>query len=169
MFKKLGFKSLNYKELDRYDPFDLKRDEIQSFYQTFDFFDLIKKWPQIVGPKLAPFTSPLKLQQGSLFIITRHSVYSQELSFLSEEIKTEIFRILPKLRPVIKKLVFQTQEKFFEQRQEQEDIQLKTQTPRLHPQSPQYKKLKLEAESLFANIEDPEVKAMMISIYIQSR
>jgi hypothetical protein len=168
MFKKIDFKGLNYRELDRYDSHDLKRDEMKSFYQTFDFLDLIKKWPGIVGPKMAPVTSPLKLKQDSLFIITKHSIYSQELSFLSEVIKKEIFKVLPQLRPIINKLVFQTQEKFFEQQKKAEEARKLT-VQRIHPQSPQYKLLRLEAERLFKDIPDQELKEMMISIYIQSR
>jgi hypothetical protein len=167
MFKKINFKGLNYKDLDRYGSHDLKRDEMHSFYQTFDFLELIKKWPEIVGPKMSPVTSPLKIKSDSLFIITKHASYSHELSYLSEEIKSEIFKVFPKLRPVIKKLVFQTQEGFFESRKAVEN---EAQTPkaRLHPQSPKYKLLKLEAERLFNDIEDDELRTKMISIYIQS-
>ena len=117
MFKKIDFKGLNYRELDRYGEHDLKRDEMHSFYQTFDFLDLIKKWETIVGTKMMKVTSPLKIKSDCLFIITKHSIYSQELSFLSEEIKNEIFKVFPKLKPVIKKLAFQTQERFFEDRE----------------------------------------------------
>jgi hypothetical protein len=167
MFKKLDFKGLNYKELDRLGSHDLKRDEMHSFYQTFDFLDLIKKWPQVVGPKLALVTSPLRLRQDSLFVMTKHSVYSQELSFLSEQIKTEIFKVLPELKPVIKKLVFQTQENFFDQKKQSTEV-----TPemaaKLHPQSPKYKLLKAEADRLFKDTEDPELRAMLISLFIQS-
>lgn len=172
MFKKIDFKGLNYRELDRYGEHDLKRDEMHSFYQTFDFLDLIKKWPEIVGPKMTLVTSPLKLKQDSLFIITKHSIYSQELSFLSEEIKAEIFKVFPKLKPIIKKLVFQTQENFFEPKETKVNVLEKTgqafQTPKLHPQSPKYKLLKLEAERLFADVPDPELKSVLISIFIQS-
>ena len=168
MFKKIDFSSLNYKDLDSYDRHDIKRDEMKSFYQTFDFLDLIQQWPKIVGVKLAPFTSPLRLRQDCLFIMTKHSIYSQELSFLSEEIKTEIFKIFPKLKNVINKLVFQTQESFFEQ-QKQKNILLQKQTHKLHPQSPQFKLLKLEADNFFRDIEDPAVRESMISIFIQSK
>jgi hypothetical protein len=169
MFKKLDFKKLNYKELDRLDSHDLKRDEMHSFYQTFDFLDLIKKWPEIVGPKLAPVTSPLKIRQDSLFVITKHSVYSQELSFLAELIKVQIFKVFPHLKPVIKKLVFQTQENYFDQKAEREKEKTLAEPTRLHVQSPQYKLRKMEAERLFADVEDPELREMMISIFIQSR
>ncbi len=168
MFKKIDFKGLNYKDLDRYGPHDLKRDEMNAFYEAFDFLDLIKKWPEIVGPKMCLVTSPLKLKQDSLFIITKHSIYSQELSFLSEEIKGEIFKVFPRLKPIIKKLVFQTQEKFFQEQQREAQI-ISERTNRLHPQSPQFKLFKLEAEKLFKDVPDDELKQIMISIYIQSR
>ncbi len=168
MFKKIDYKGLNYRDLDRFDSHDLKRDEMHSFYQTFDFLELIKKWPIIVGPKMAPFTSPLRLKHDSLFIITKHSIYSQELSFLAEPIKGEIFKVFPKLKNIIKKLVFQTQENFFEERLSQKETQ-ETLTNKLHPQSPQYKLYRIEAERLFNEIPDRELREIMISIYIQSR
>lgn len=166
MFKKIDFKKLNYGELDRLDAHDIKRDEMQSFFQTFDFLDLIKGWPEIVGVKLAAVTSPLKIKGDALFIITRHSSFSQELSFSSELIKTAIFKHFPHLKPVIKKLAFQTQESFFEQRAAAEKTQ--SQTPRLHPQSPRYKVLKAEAERLFGHIEDQELREMLTSLLIQN-
>lgn len=168
MFKKLDFKKLNFGDLDRVDSHDIKRDELHSFYLTFDFLDLIKKWPEIVGPKLASVTSPLKIRQDSLFVITKHSSYSQELSFLSETIKKEIFKSFPNLKPIIKKLAFQTQENFFEQKAMKEAL-LVQQSPKLHPQSPKYKLLKIEAERLFQDVEDSELKSVLISLFIQSR
>ena len=152
MFKKIDFKGLNYRDLDRFDSHDLKRDEMHSFYQTFDFLELIKKWPEIVGLKMCQVTSPLKVKQDSLFIMTKHSIYSQELSFLSEEIKGEIFKVFPKLRPVIKKLVFQTQENFFTPKSEVLVLKEAELKQKLHPQSPRYKILKVEAERLFGHI-----------------
>lgn len=170
MFKKLNFQGLNYKDLDRLDAHDLKRDELQAFYQTFDFLALIKKWPLIVGPKLAPVTSPLRIRNDSLFIITKHASFSHELSYLQEEIKKEIFKVLPELRPIIKKIVFQTQEGFFQERAQAEaKNQAQIKTTKLHPQSPQYKMLKLEAEKLFNDLPDEEMKEIMISLYIQAR
>lgn len=167
MFKKIDFKSLNYADLDRLDSHTLKRDEMTSFYQTFDFLDLIKKWPDIVGPKLAAVTSPLKLKQDSLFVMTKHSIYSQELSFLAEEVKGEIFKIFPRLKNHMKKIVFQTQENFFET-QAVESSRIALEKEKLHPQSPKYKVLKIQAEKLFADIEDVDFRERMISIFIQS-
>lgn len=168
MFKKIDFKNLNYKDLDRYNSHDIKRDEIKAFYQTFDFLELIRKWPEIVGAKMAVVTSPLRINQRSLIIVTSHSVYSQELSFLSETIKESIFKVLPELKGIIQKLNFQTQESFFKEKELKEAEAAKKAPAKLHPQSPKYKILKLEAERLFGQIEEEELRESMISIFIQS-
>ena len=83
MFKKLNFKGLNYKDLERLDSHDLKRENLHSFYQTFDFLELVKKWPDIIGPALSNVTSPLKIKGDSLIIMSKHASYSQNISFLS--------------------------------------------------------------------------------------
>ena len=168
MLKKISFNGLNYRDLDRFDSHDLKKDEMKSFYQTFDFLELIKMWPEIIGIPMAKVTSPLKIRNDSLFIMTQHPSYSQNLSFLSEEIKEKTFKIFPQLRPIIKKLVFQTQESFFKERKNEIE-ELKLKSPKLHPQSPQYRILKMEAEKLFSHIEDLELKNILCSLYIQSR
>lgn len=171
MFKKLTFNGLNYKDLDRYKEHDLKRDEMKSFYQTFDFIDLIRKWPEIVGAKsamMARSTSPLRIKKDTLVVVTIHSSISHELSYYSEELKEEIFRVLPELRPIIKKIIYETQENYFKVRQQQEVEKTPEVKARLHPQSPQYKLRKAEAERLFGTVEDPELRELMISIFIQA-
>lgn len=168
MFKKIDYKRLNFGDLERIDSHDIKRDEMHAFFLTFDFLELIKKWPEIVGVKLAAVTSPLKIKQDSLFVITKHSSYSEELNWSSEMIKKEVFKHFPNLKKIIKKLAFQTQESFFEQKK-LEELKVAAETSKLHPQSPRYKLLKLEADRLFSDIEDEELKASMISIYIQSK
>jgi hypothetical protein len=167
MFKKIEFKGLNYKDLDRFDSHDLKREKMQSFYQTFDFLELVKKWPEIIGPALSSVTSPLKIKGDSLIIMSKHASYSQNISFLSEEIKQKIFQHFPQLKPVIKKLNFQTQESYFNQKENLEDQKKSAQ--KLHPQDPKVKLLRLEAERLFGDIQDEELKQLMTSIFIQTR
>jgi Dna[CI] antecedent, DciA len=168
MLKKISFAGLNYRDLDRFDSHDLKKDEMKSFYQTFDFLELIKRWPDIIGPQMAKVTSPLKIRNDSLFIMTQHPSYSQNLSFLSEEIKDKTFKIFPQLRPMIKKLVFQTQESFFKERKVELE-EMKAKVNKLHPQSPQYRILKAEADKLFSQIDDTELKNILTSLFIQSR
>lgn len=167
MIKKLDFKGLNYQELDRYDSHDLKRESIRSFYQTFDFLELIKKWPEIIGNQLSSVTSPLKIKGDCLIILSKHASYSQNISFLSEEIKKKIFILFPELKKVIKRINFQTQEGFF--KQASEIVKADKQIPKLHPQDPRFKILKNEAERIFFDVNDDEIKRMLISIYIQSR
>jgi hypothetical protein len=167
MFKKIGFQGLNYRELDRYDSHDLKRENMHSFYQTFDFINLIKSWPEIIGAQLSQVTSPLKIKGDSLIIISKHSSYSQNISFLSEEIKRKIFVLFPELKKIIKKLNFQTQENFFDQKVNPMKSELVK--PKFHPQDPRFKILQTQAETLFSDVEDEDLKKMMISIYIQSR
>lgn len=167
MFKKIDFNGLNYKDLDRFDSHDLKRENLHSFYQTFDFLELVKKWPEIIGPGLSTVTSPLKIMGDSLIIVSKHGSYSQNISFLSEEIKQKIFVLFPALKPVIKKLNFQTQEAFFRQTVAQEEK--KQQAPKFHPQDPKYRIAKAEAERIFADVQDAELRTILISIYVQSR
>ena len=151
MFKKIDYKRLNFGDLERIDSNDIKRDQMHAFFLTFDFLELIKKWPEIVGVKLAAVTSPLKIKQDSLFVITKHSSYSEELNWSSEMIKKEVFKHFPNLKPIVKKLAFQTQESFFEQKKA-EEAKIAALAPKLHPQSPKYKLLKAEAERLFADM-----------------
>lgn len=169
MFKKIDFKGLNYKELERYDSHDLKRENLQSFYRTFDFLDLVTKWPEIIGPAMAKVTSPLKIKGDSLIIMSKHASYSQNISFLSEEIKQKIFVQFPELKSVIKKLNFQTQESYFNEVKTEEQNPAKPAPVKFHPQDPKYKLLKMEADRLFADVEDPELKNILISIFLQSR
>lgn len=168
MFKKIDFKGLNYKELEKYDSHDLKRENLHSFYQTFDFIDLVKQWPLIIGPAFAQVTSPLKIKGDSLIIMAKHAAYSQAVFELSEEIKQKIFALFPQLKPVIRKLNFQTQESYFNQKEVQAEIK-KEAAPKFHPQDPKYKLLKAEAERLFGDIPDEELKKIMISIFLQSK
>jgi hypothetical protein len=168
MFKKIDFKGLNYKELEKYDSHDLKRENLHSFYQTFDFIDLVRKWPEIIGPALSKVTSPLKIKGDSLIIMSKHAAYSQAILELSEEIKQKVFKLFPELKPVIKKLNFQTQESYFNQKEVQAEA-AKKEAPKFHPQDPKFKVLKLEAERLFADVPDEELKKILISIFMQSK
>ena len=168
MFKKLHFKGLNYSDLDRYEKHDIKRDEMHSFYQTFDFLDLIKSWPEIVGEKYAKITAPLKIKNGCLFIVVIHPNVSHEMTYFSEILKSKIAKSFPKLKSILQSISYITQEGFFNQHRPSMGKET-TLAKKIHPQSPQYKILKLEAEKLFEEIPDQELKEIMISIYIQSK
>jgi len=167
MFKKINFNKLNYKELNEISHHSLKKDVLTTFYQTFDFLNLINKWPDIVGLPLSKVTTPLKIKFDALIILTQHSAYSQELSFLQEELKLHVFKEFPELKKVIKKILFQTDEIFFRNKDRIEQ-KISPQKSTLHPMSPEFRIKKALGEKLFAHICDEELKRVLISIFIQS-
>ena len=164
MFKKIEFRGQNYGDLDKLDKHDLKREKLHSFYQTFDFLDLVKIWPEIVGVNLSKVTSPLKIKGDSLIIVSKHASYSQNLSFLSEEIKGKIFTHFPQLRSIVRKIHFQTGEDLF---QTPNKLLSDKEVLKIHPQDPRYKIKKNEADKLFEGVEDQELKKILTSIYLQ--
>jgi len=144
--------------------------------EIFDFLELIERWEDIVGPKLAKTTIPLKNQKQTLTILTNHSAYSQALSYMEETLKSKLFKIFPQLQTKIKKFNFQVSTAHFdrtkadlEQRANLDNKNLAQQKKRttFHPQNPIYKKLKTQAEAEFSYIEDEQTRQALISIYLQ--
>ena len=168
MLKNLKFQSSSFYDSDKQASDPHKREIMESFYQTFDFFDLIKQWSEIVGPMLAQNTSPLRIKGDSLFVVTKHAAFAQQLNFLTEIIKQKIFQTFPKLKTIIKKIVFETNPHFFKEIEMKQTEAVKKQPEPIHPMSPQYRKARAEAEQLFAHLEDPEFRQSMINIYIQT-
>lgn len=145
--------------------------------EFFDFLTLIARWNEVVGDKLAKVTVPLKNQNKTLTILTNHSGYSQSLSMMEETIKAKIFAIFPELKGKVGRLNFIVSTQHFDQQRNdllqrasshKADVTAKKASPGLHPQSPQYKKLKKEALEQFAELEG-DLKEQMISIYIQNK
>jgi len=140
--------------------------------EVFDFLSLIKFWPEIIGPKLAKHTIPIKNKNKTLYIMTAHSAFSEQLSFMEANIKNKIFKKFPNLRGTIKSLYFQTNPAYFENKpttiqEENFSVSGKEKTA-LHPFSPEYKRLKSMADDQFADIEDGEIKESLTSIFIQN-
>lgn len=145
--------------------------------ELFDFLELIERWEEIVGPKLAKVTIPLKNQSQTLTILTNHSAYSQALSYMEDTVKQKLFKIFPLLKTKVKKLNFQVSTAHFDKTKadlekranlnRRPEAEKKKRTT-LHPQNPIYKKLKLRAEEEFSHIEDEEIRKSMISLYLQN-
>lgn len=140
--------------------------------ESFNFLSLIRSWKQIAGEKFAEHTIPLKNQYGTLVILSNHSVFANELSYHEVLLKQKIFILFPELEKSIKTIKFIVDSTHFQKQYEQfvlapeknkEEVQ---QT--FHKHSPEFKRLKKEAETLFADIEEAELKEKMISLYIQS-
>ncbi len=141
-----------------------------KYQDSFDFLMLIQSWEDIIGPGLSKHTYPLKIQNGSLTIMTKHPTYSQELSFLSEDIKKKIFSIYPNLKKHIERLNFKHSSHFFENidlvehNLKEHKEQRKTEE---HKFNPKFRELHQRASQEFSHIEDPEIKELMISLFIQ--
>jgi len=143
--------------------------------QEFEFVDLHFNWKKIVGGKLNEFTRPQKIQRSVLFIMTKHSQYAHHLIHMEEPIKDKIFSAYPSLKGKIKKLRFMQNEAFFKEDKTfkpenmTSERQYLNKDHKYHPQSPAVKKLKAEAENIFSDIEDQEVKNSLIKLFIQNK
>lgn len=132
----------------------------------FDFIHLVQSWEDIVGPMLASNTIPLKIQNGQLIVLTKHAIFSQELGFMTPIILKKITQRFPKFKNQAKKIKFVTSEKYFNV-----PIEKKSPTPKhsniQHAFSPEYQRKKILANKAFSEIEDEELKDLLISLYLQ--
>jgi hypothetical protein len=138
---------------------------------SFDFLALINSWPDIAGAKLSEHTIPLKNQNGTLMILSNHSAFANELSFMELPLKKKIFLKFPSLSNSIFSLKFIVDSTHFEKHYNRFVLPAKEMKEQniLHPHSPEFKLLKKEALVFFENILDEELKAKMISLYIQTK
>lgn len=138
---------------------------------SFDFLALIRFWPEIAGAKLSEHTIPLKNQNGTLLILSNHSAFANELSYMELPLKKNIFKKFPSLANSISSLKFIVDTTHFEEQYKHFAVATKEKKEAnvLHPHSPEFKKLKKEAIVFFDQIVDEELKEKMISLYIQAR
>lgn len=138
--------------------------------ESFDFLALIRSWKDIAGAKLSEHTIPLKNQNGTLIILSNHSAFANELSYMELPLKKKIFAKFPALEKHIVSIKFIVDSTHFSRQYEQfvAPVAQKKMQATLHPHSPEFKKLKKEADELFSDIVDSELKEKMISLYIQS-
>jgi len=137
--------------------------------ESFDFLSLIRAWKDIAGAKLSEHTIPLKNQNGILIVLSNHSAFANELSYMELPLKKKIFDKFPSLEKSISSIKFIVDSTHFSQQYQQFITPIeKKMRMALHPQSPEFKKLKKEAEIFFLEINDQDLKERMISLYIQS-
>ena len=137
--------------------------------ESFDFLALIKAWKEIAGAKIAEHTIPLKNQNKTLIVLSNHSAFANELSYMELPLKKKIFDKFPNLEKSIQSIKFIVDSTHFSQQYNQFIAPLeKKQSMALHPYSPEFRKLKKEAEELFVDVDDIEIKEKMISLYIQT-
>ncbi len=167
----VGFKEKNHNNSTFTPNLNSSLQKKLEINDAFNFIELIKIWPEIVGNKIAEHTIPLKNTHNTLVILSNHSVFVQELSFMEVELRKKILIKFPNLAGSIKQLkfivdsdYFQTQKKF-----QQVTVTKKSKYEPPHPFSPEFKKLKIEAEQAMKDIEDPDLKKNLISLYFQAK
>ena len=140
--------------------------------ESFDFISLIKAWKEIAGDKLSEHTIPLKNQNGTLVVLSNHSAFANELSYMELPLKKKIFSRFPNLEKSIRNIKFIVDSTHFNKQYTQfakPTEKLKKQNENiLHKFSPEFIRLKREAEEMFYDIEDIDNKEKLISLYIQS-
>lgn len=138
-------------------------------HESFDFLALIRAWKDIAGAKLSEHTIPLKNQNGTLIILSNHSAFANELSYMELPLKKKIIEKFPDLEKSILSIKFIVDSTHFSKQYSQFIAPVeKKKSQALHPYSPEFRKLKKEAEELFVDLDDLEIKEKMISLYIQS-
>ena len=143
----------------------------QRTTEAFDFLHLIRDWPLIVGDKLAAKTVPLKNQRKTLVVLSNHSAYSEQLSFMSDNIIDKINEHFPMLHGKIAQIKYMTNPAHFKAQQERAAV-LKESKPKeiseiTHKFSPADNALIKEADLYFEDIDDEEIKKSLKSIFIQ--
>ncbi|MCO4792125.1 MAG: DUF721 domain-containing protein [Bacteriovoracaceae bacterium] len=137
---------------------------------TFDFLTLIREWEEIVGPRLSAHTVPLRNSKKVLTVLSDHSAFSQQLSFLEQVLIQKIISRFPSLNGKIKKIMFQTNPRHFrEQMSVKEPLKRKTETVEemTHKFSPVDQKLLKEAEQMFNEVDDDDMKKSLTSLFVQ--
>ena len=143
-------------------------------HSTFDFLELIRNWPQVVGSTLATHTIPLKNTRKVLTILTNHPAFSEQLKFMEkviiEKIESNFSELkgqITELRFIYNSAHFGTQKKLATSLGSAPDQQ-KARENLPHPQSPLARQLRQEAVEMFKDGPE-ELRESFISLYIQSK
>ncbi len=69
---------------------------LQSFFkksplsQQFTRWQVWNHWPEIVGPQISSYSSPINYVQGALTLWVEHPVHMQNLQFIEQDLKKKI-------------------------------------------------------------------------------
>ena len=67
-------------------------------------FELLEKWPQIVGEQIAKVTTPQRMENGKLFIHVSKSPWRNELVFLKRALIQKINMVME--QDIVKDIIF---------------------------------------------------------------
>tara|TARA_B100001971_G_scaffold215182_1_gene259161 strand:+ start:107815 stop:108354 length:540 start_codon:yes stop_codon:yes gene_type:complete len=135
--------------------------------ECFDFIFLINNWVEVVGELLGKNSIPQKLQRDTLFVITKHPIFNQELNMMTREIIQKIEEKIPALKNRIKKIKFSNANFSAEEFQEKVESKVKKEEPQGHKFSPHFRAKQAKANELFADIEDDEIRELLSSLFIK--
>ena len=133
----------------------------------FDFIHLVQNWEQIVGPMLSQNTAPLKVKGDSLIVITKHAIFSHELSFMTPILIKKINKMFPKFSNQFSKIKFINSEKYFNLPQKIDARVNQSAKFNGHAFSPFHQRKLADAKKLFEDLDDEETKELLISLYLQ--
>ncbi len=133
---------------------------------TFDFIYLVKNWEKIVGKMLSENTIPLKVKSSSLIIMTKHSIFSQELGFMSQQIISRIEELYPKFKGHIKNIKFSHGKFSTEEFNQTKQLARPKKEVKGHRFNPKLQQKKIEAKDMFKEVEDQEIRELLETLYI---
>lgn len=135
----------------------------------FNFLQLIKAWEEIVGNFMAQNTIPMKIKNKTLIISAKHPIFAQELGFLAPQIILKIKNSFPDLDDEIRNIKFVhndfSSEQFLKS-EKNKNSDKKILRPSIHPFSPEFRQKKANAQIIFSDIEDEELKNQLINFYL---
>jgi hypothetical protein len=136
--------------------------------EVFDFLELLKAWPEMVGVALAKHTIPLKLTGQVLTIVTNHPAFSEQTTYMEKLLRDKITSSFPQLG-IIKALKFYVNPNVFMEKEKlvATVVKKKDAAKSWHPFSPEYRRFRQEAESQYSFVDDIEMKEALISLYLQ--
>lgn len=132
----------------------------------FDFLFLVKNWEEIVGKMLSENTIPLRIKNNNLIIMTKHSIFSQELSLISPLIIQKIEENFPIFEGKIKNIKFSNGKYSADDFNTKKEKIKKTPHKRLHRFDPNLQSKKLKAKEIFKDIDDEEMQEILERLFI---
>lgn len=77
---------------------DILKDSLQKwdFGPTLLRYEVVEKWPELVGPKIAEKSRATGLQGDMLLIEVDHPAWVQELNLLKNQLLQKIGRLFPR-------------------------------------------------------------------------
>jgi hypothetical protein len=145
-----------------------KREPDQKFLQAMQLVQLFNSWGHIVGPMFGKHTVPSGLYKGKLFVISSHPAYAQEMRNFESQIVKKVNQSGLLQGQQVKQITtryhyasFVDSKKEFQKINDKKSLKadLKSFSP---------EEVALE-QSLFPDIDDPEVRDLLVSLSLQQK